>query len=147
MVLALLLSVTPLPYEWQWFWPRWPALVLLWWNMRQPQNPVGIWTWGFIGLLMDVLTFTSLGRQMIGYALIGWIDMNWRRSPAGYGRNHDWPNLVLRTLMIMSVLEGCLLTIDAITGPGVNIVGSLSTVVVSVPVILLLYRIIPVRDS
>ena len=69
LLIALLLNFLP--------WGQWPyipdfvALVLVFWNIHQPQK-VGIGIAFFMGLLMDVHKTTLLGQNVLAYTLLSY---------------------------------------------------------------------------
>ncbi len=68
-VVALVLTVLPLP-EWaQAFRPQWYALVLIYWCMAVPQR-VGIGVAWMLGIAVDVLTGTLLGQHALSLSII-----------------------------------------------------------------------------
>lgn len=72
LVLALLLTLLPMPVALQDFRPPWVALVLIYWCLALPQR-VGIgWAW-LSGLLLDVLTGTLLGHHALGLSVMAYL--------------------------------------------------------------------------
>lgn len=73
-LLALMLTVIPLP---QWaaaFRPEWIAMVLIYWCMALPER-VGVGTAWLIGLLLDVLTGALLGQHALALALVAFLTL------------------------------------------------------------------------
>lgn len=69
LVVAMLLSILPLPPKLHAFMPEWLLLVTIYWAMALPHRlGVGI-AWG-IGLLLDVLRDTLLGQYALVMALV-----------------------------------------------------------------------------
>lgn len=68
LLLALALSIVPLPTVLAIAKPAWPLLVLIYWSMAFPGR-VGILTAFVVGLLLDVLHQQLLGQHALGYAL------------------------------------------------------------------------------
>ena len=78
IIMALLLTVLPLP-EWaRPFRPPWYALVLIYWCMATPQR-VGVGTGWLLGILVDVLTNTLLGQHALGLAIVAFISVKLHR--------------------------------------------------------------------
>lgn len=72
LLIALLLSVIPMP-DWSLqLRPQWLALVLIYWCLMAPEK-VGIATAWICGLLLDVLTGSLLGAHAMSLALIAFI--------------------------------------------------------------------------
>lgn len=72
VLLALLLTVTPLPTMVKLFRPDWPLLVLCYWVLALPHR-ISIGTAFAYGFLVDVLVGTVLGINAFGYSLIAFI--------------------------------------------------------------------------
>lgn len=71
-VVALALTVVPLP-EWLAPWrPEFVALVLIYWCMALPAR-VGVGVGWLVGLLSDVLRGALLGQFALAYAVLAWI--------------------------------------------------------------------------
>lgn len=73
-ILALMLTMLPLP-EWaELFRPEWVAMVLIYWCMALPERiGVGIgWT---LGLLLDVVKGTLLGQNALALALVAYLTL------------------------------------------------------------------------
>jgi len=73
-ILALMLTMLPLP-EWaELFRPEWAAMVLIYWCMALPERiGVGIgWT---LGLLVDVVKGTLLGQNALALALVAYLTL------------------------------------------------------------------------
>lgn len=74
-VVALALTIMPLPTWAHWLRPDWVALVLIYWCLATPaQVGVGI-AWG-LGLLVDTLTGTLLGQHALGLSVIAWLTLS-----------------------------------------------------------------------
>lgn len=70
--IALLLSLLPLPPQFEWFKPDWPALVLIYWVMALPHR-VGIITAWFLGLIKDSISGVLLGQYAVSYAILAYL--------------------------------------------------------------------------
>ena len=71
-VLALLLTVLPLP-EWiRIYRPQWYTLVLIYWTLAAPQR-VGVGVGWLTGIIVDVSTGTLLGQHALALSLIAFI--------------------------------------------------------------------------
>ena len=69
LVLALLLSVAPMPTFMEVGRPLWPALLLTYWTLALPHR-VGMTTAWLVGIAQDVLYGTLLGQNALILALI-----------------------------------------------------------------------------
>ncbi len=68
-IVAMLLSIVPLPPSLHAFMPEWLLLVTIYWGMALPHRVgIGI-AWG-LGLLLDVLRDTLLGQYALVMALV-----------------------------------------------------------------------------
>ncbi|MEE4162022.1 MAG: rod shape-determining protein MreD [Woeseiaceae bacterium] len=69
IILALMLTMVPLPASIDTYRPDWVALVLIYWTMMLPQSySVGI-AW-LVGLLLDVAQGTLLGQHALALVVI-----------------------------------------------------------------------------
>ncbi|MEJ1298637.1 MAG: rod shape-determining protein MreD [Candidatus Sedimenticola sp. (ex Thyasira tokunagai)] len=71
-VLALMLTILPLPDWAQMLRPQWYTLVLIYWILALPQR-VGVGVGWLTGILVDVITGTLLGQHALALALIAYI--------------------------------------------------------------------------
>jgi rod shape-determining protein MreD len=74
-VLALLLSVMPIPDWAQHLRPQWLTLVLIYWCLMAPER-VGITTAWVSGLLLDAMTGNLLGAHALSLSLVAFITLN-----------------------------------------------------------------------
>jgi rod shape-determining protein MreD len=73
-VVALILTVLPLPSWLDPVRPEWVALVLIYWCMALP-NRVGVGFAWIIGLLLDVLRGGLLGQHALSLAIVAYITL------------------------------------------------------------------------
>ena len=71
-VLALILTVLPLPDWAQSLRPPWAPMVLLYWCIAVPDR-VGVGTGWTVGILVDVLTGSLLGQHALGLSVGAYI--------------------------------------------------------------------------
>jgi rod shape-determining protein MreD len=77
-LIALMLTVMPLP-EWaRDFRPQWVTLMLIYWCMALPQR-VGVGTAWTLGVFEDVLTGTLLGQHALGLSVTAYITLRLHR--------------------------------------------------------------------
>jgi len=77
-ILALILTILPLP-EWaRPFRPAWHSLVLIYWCLATPQR-VGVGIGWFLGLTIDVMTNTLLGQHAMELAITAFIAVKLHR--------------------------------------------------------------------
>lgn len=71
-LIAMMLTIAPLPESMRIFRPDWTLLVLIYWALALPLRiGVGIgWT---VGIFQDVLTGTLLGQHALAYAIVAYL--------------------------------------------------------------------------
>ncbi len=72
VILALALSIIPLPASLEPWRPEWTVLVLIYWSLALPER-VGVGIAWVIGLFQDVLVATPLGAHALGFALAAYL--------------------------------------------------------------------------
>lgn len=72
LVLALMLTIVPLPAWAMPLRPEWAAIVLIYWVMALPHR-VGVGVGWVYGLLLDVLKGALLGQHALGLALVAYL--------------------------------------------------------------------------
>lgn len=68
-LIALLLSIIPMPSFVNWLRPEWVLLVLIYWALMLPGR-VGVSIAFFLGLVMDLLRGTLFGAHALAFVLI-----------------------------------------------------------------------------
>ncbi|MEH8021416.1 MULTISPECIES: rod shape-determining protein MreD [Rheinheimera] len=69
LLVALLLTVMPMPQAVKLARPDWALLVLMYWTMALPQR-VGVITAFFTGVIVDVLVGTVLGVNALAFSVV-----------------------------------------------------------------------------
>lgn len=72
ILIALVLSIMPLPIELRPFWPNWAALIVIYWAMALPHR-VNIGTAWIVGFLLDILLGTILGVHALALAIVTFV--------------------------------------------------------------------------
>ena len=72
LLAALLLTIVPIPTEIEVYRPQWLALFIIYWTMALPQR-VSVGHGFLFGLLLDVLTGTTMGENALSLSLICFI--------------------------------------------------------------------------
>ena len=72
ILIALVLSIMPLPIEIRPFWPDWAALIVIYWAMALPHR-VSIGTAWIVGFLLDILLGTILGVHALALAIVTFV--------------------------------------------------------------------------
>jgi rod shape-determining protein MreD len=78
-VLALMLSIVPLPVwavEWR---PDWVAMVLIYWCIATPQR-VSVATGWTVGLVQDVLSNVLLGQHALSLSIVAYFSVQMHRQ-------------------------------------------------------------------
>lgn len=75
LIIAMLLSILPLPPMVHAFMPEWLLLVTIYWSMALPHR-VGVGVAWCLGLLLDVLRDTLLGQYALVMALVIFITIH-----------------------------------------------------------------------
>ncbi|MGB6977411.1 MAG: rod shape-determining protein MreD [Gammaproteobacteria bacterium] len=71
IIIALALSIVPLPQALVWYRPQWVFLVVCYWLLVCPQILGLGWTW-VIGLLLDMLTGVTLGEHAFALMIVAY---------------------------------------------------------------------------
>lgn len=71
IILAMMLSILPLPAVLLNLWPDWLLLVLIYWLLQGKMLPL-FWVW-LLGLVQDLLTGTLLGAHAFIYVMIVYV--------------------------------------------------------------------------
>ncbi|AMX02018.1 rod shape-determining protein MreD [Microbulbifer thermotolerans] len=74
VVVALLLAVMPLPYQWLWFRPAFTALLVIFWVNYMPQSLGVGFAWA-VGLLEDLVTGAAVGSQALALAVVAYFSL------------------------------------------------------------------------
>ncbi|OGT55528.1 MAG: rod shape-determining protein MreD [Gammaproteobacteria bacterium RIFCSPHIGHO2_12_FULL_43_28] len=69
LIIALILTLLPMPHWTIWLRPAWVLMVLIFWSMTTPYR-VGVGTAWIMGLLVDLLSGTVLGEHALAFSLI-----------------------------------------------------------------------------
>lgn len=75
LIIALALTIVPVPEYLASFRPEWVALVLLYWIMALPQR-VGVNVAWILGLCLDVLKGALIGQHALALAVLAYLMLN-----------------------------------------------------------------------
>ena len=110
-VVALLLTILPLP-EWMVkFRPEWVALILIYWCMALPQR-VGIISGFVLGLLLDTLQGAVLGQHALALVVIAYLTNRVHQQVRVYPM---WQQ-ALSVMGLLLLYQLLLLWVNGITG-------------------------------
>lgn len=111
IIMAMALTIVPLPQSIVHFRPEWVALVIIYWCMALPQR-VGVGRAWMAGLLVDVMTGSLLGQHALGMTVVAFLVINLyqriRLFPLGQQAFVIW--------MLLNLYQLLLLWFDGITG-------------------------------
>lgn len=71
-LLALILSVFPMPYEWRWWRPEFVLVVVIYWMLFMPLN-ISLVFVCVLGLFQDLLESVPFGQHSLGLVLVSYI--------------------------------------------------------------------------
>ena len=77
-LIALLLTIMPLPEWMRYLRPDWVGLVLIYWCLAVPDR-VGVSTGWFMGLLVDLLTGTLLGQHAMALTVVAYLTLKFHQ--------------------------------------------------------------------
>jgi rod shape-determining protein MreD len=114
VVVALTLSILPLP-EWALpYRPDWVTLVLIYWCLALPAR-VGVGVAWVVGLLLDVLSGSLLGQHALGLAVVAFLALRFHQQI----RVFPLIQQALVILLLLGVKQLLLLWVNGILGhPG-----------------------------
>ena len=69
VLVALLITILPIPKEWQWAQPQWLLIVVLFWVFALP-NRFGVLSAWLVGLLLDCVSSGLLGLHGLAMAVV-----------------------------------------------------------------------------
>jgi rod shape-determining protein MreD len=72
LLVALFLTILPMPVWMEEFRPQWVALTLVFWCLNLPERVGVFWAFG-TGLALDVVTGTVLGHHAIGFSVVAYL--------------------------------------------------------------------------
>ena len=111
LIIALALTILPLPEYLNPFRPEWVALVLLYWIMALPHR-IGVNVAWILGICLDVLKGALLGQHALAMALLAFMMLSLSLRIRMYP---FWQQSVMIGLMLL-VYHGLLLWIYDMTG-------------------------------
>ena len=74
ILVALFLSIIPMPFWAQWGRPEWLAMVLVYWVIALPER-VGIGVCWLSGLVLDILEGAPLGQNAFALSVIAYVSL------------------------------------------------------------------------
>ena len=115
-VLALALTIVPLPAMLELFRPEWMAMVLIYWCMAVPAR-VGVSIGWLVGLMLDVSRDALLGQYALAFALIAFLTLHLHQRL----RNFPLWQQALSVAVLIALESLIVLWIKGLTGqsPGI----------------------------
>lgn len=101
-IVALMLTMMPLPGWGEYLRPEWVSMVLIYWCLALPER-VGIGFGWFVGLLLDVVHGAVLGQYALALALVAFITLHLHQRMRVYPLAQQ-AMLVLLLLMLQQML-------------------------------------------
>lgn len=93
ILVAVFLTVIPVPDSVQDYWPDWITLVVFYWVLVLPAH-LGVMFGWINGLIEDIVTFSVLGEHALGKALVGTV------AAISYRKFHLF-NYIEKTFLIL----------------------------------------------
>ncbi len=110
-LVALVLTLVPLPAVLQPWRPSWIALVVVYWVLHEPRS-VGLFSAWLAGLILDTLRGVLLGQHALALVIAGFIALQFhlriRVFPVG--------QQMATVFMLIAVYEFFLFWVDGVTG-------------------------------
>lgn len=110
-LLALILTIVPLPSAIGWLRPDWLLLVVIYWSLARPRFAGLLFAW-LCGMVIDVVSGTVLGEHAFAFLLIGFLthrlQLQMRIFPI-------WQQAFVVLLMLL-IYQFLLFWIDGVTG-------------------------------
>lgn len=110
-LVALLLSIWPLPDWAEPFRPAWLLLATIYWCLFLPHR-VGLLVTFCVGILMDTLTGSLLGEHALALLLVAWVTLKLHLQI----RVYPWWQQTLLVLVLMLLYTFVLYWIDGMLG-------------------------------
>jgi rod shape-determining protein MreD len=87
VIIALALSIVPIPQWAAWYRPHWVFLVVSYWLLTRPEYLGLGWAW-VIGLVLDILTGVTLGEHALALTVIAYVllKFNTRLQLSSFGQ-------------------------------------------------------------
>lgn len=100
-IVAMMLTMLPLPDWAEYFRPEWVTMVLIYWCMALP-NRVGVGIGWLVGLFLDVIHGAVLGQYALALALIAFFTLSLHRRLRVYPLLQQ--SLVVLMLIVLQLL-------------------------------------------
>lgn len=112
IIVAILLTLLPLPWWADWFRPEWVILTIIFWAYALPAR-FGVGMAWIVGLIMDFIQGTLLGEHALMFALMVYFIIKFRKRIATF--NNFQRTLIIFSLVLVNQIVFFL--IQGLTGP------------------------------
>ncbi|SCZ58054.1 rod shape-determining protein MreD [Thiohalomonas denitrificans] len=114
-LVAMILTLMPLPDGAEWFRPEWVAMVLIYWCMALPER-VNIGVAWIMGLFLDVARGALLGQYALALTLVAFLTIHLHRRV----RNFPLWQQSLAVLVLVALEQLLVLWVKGIIGQSPN---------------------------
>lgn len=111
IILALVLTIVPLPDWAQPYRPDWAALTLIYWSMVMPRT-LSVGTAWLIGIALDVAQGTLLGQHALALSLITYMTVKFHLQL----RVFPWSQMTAVVLALLGLYQFILFWINGVAG-------------------------------
>ncbi|MEE9451994.1 MAG: rod shape-determining protein MreD [Gammaproteobacteria bacterium] len=103
LIIALVLTIIPLPAWAIFFRPQWVVLVLVYWLLMLPERVGLISAWG-CGLFLDILQGTLLGVNGLAMVVIAYLCIKWHRQIRAFPLHQQTLTVFVMVLIFQSIV-------------------------------------------
>jgi rod shape-determining protein MreD len=115
IVIALILSITPLPDALRPARPHLLLLLVIYWSLSSPRISGLMFAW-LCGLAVDVLSGKILGQHAVGFLVVAFLTHKFQLRMRIFPIYHQ----TLTVFMLMALYEFVVFWIDGIIGPAIT---------------------------
>jgi rod shape-determining protein MreD len=115
VLIALILSITPLPDVFRAARPNLLLLLVIYWSLSAPRISGLMFAW-FCGLALDVLSGKILGQHAVAFLLVAFLTHKFQLRMRIFPIYHQ----TLTVFMLMALYEFVVFWIDGIIGPAIT---------------------------
>lgn len=106
-----ILTILPMPTDWQWARPQWLLLFVLFCQLHQPKF-FNVWSAWLIGLFLDSLLGTPLGQNAFIFSLISYLGAYFRNKLL----QKPFILQMLKIMLLVGLAQGLTLWFHAMVG-------------------------------
>ena len=145
VVVAMMLTIAPMPAWAADFRPDWLALTLIYWSMQLPRT-VGVGVAWVVGLVLDVATGTLLAQHALALSLVIYLTAKFHLQLRVFPASQ----MAATVLALLAMYRFVLFWINGIanvSAPSASYWGPVITSAVVWPVLAAALRTVPLRES